>query len=590
MSEITPVDTPDPVDSSPSESIKARPFRPLAEFYAQHEEWLMARVLHYAQLHDFAKYTSTLLEAWRLSINGLNTAIRDAAESFSGIPELEADEDYAQDPASRFGLEEAREHRQRGVSVSLFLALFKYYRQAYLDLLDDEGSGWELPEGSRLFTVRQFDRFELAFVGEWNAVPVDDVIEELRSANRVMTNRKNDYLTMIESISECVIVYADDGRPRFANLAAARVFGRDQLPGTGLFGVDLDRRLDGLPTLADIRAHSRNGIYEIRRGASATYYSFKERPMLDISSKFSGDLVILNDQTESIKRSRELDQKCADLTEALEALEEAQAFLVQSEKMSSIGRLAAGVAHEINNPMGFINSNVNSLKAGAEALLTMITHYDGVKDSLPQGIQEELKAAEADLDLEFLKDDIPEMIDETLEGCRRVLRIVADMKDFSRSGQEKIEPTDIDECIESAINVAWNQIKYKAELSRDFGDAGEIFCDSSQIAQVLVNVLVNAAQAIEDFGSIAVSSRRQGAWVVITISDDGAGIADGDLGHLFDPFFTTKPVGSGTGLGLYISHQIVTKHGGDIAVRSRPGEGTVFEIRLPVAPADVSED
>ncbi|WP_210396111.1 sensor histidine kinase [Motiliproteus sediminis] len=559
-------------------------FTHLAAFYLNHEDWLMERVLDYAKRQDYCRYTSTLVEAWRLSIHGISTAFSQAAAIYDKVPELHPDEVYCDDPVAAFGVEEARKHRERGINLSMFLGLFKYYRQTYQDLLAEK---IERPDQHRswlLYTDRLFDRFELAFLNEWNQYSEPSLVAELQSANRDITNRKSDFLTMLETISEGVIVFNPEGRARYANLAAGILFNGKQIPGTGQFGQTNERRLEAIPPLAQFKKLvDEEGLLEVERDGKHLCFGVKMRELLDISGKFNGKLVILNDQTHYVEQSKQLTEQCAALTEALSELEKTQQYLVQTEKMSSIGQLAAGIAHEINNPMGFISSNVNSFKQYSKDLLKLLQAYQELKQQLGDDGKSQISQLEREIDADYLEADLADLIKETQDGCQRVCRIVSDLKDFSRAGEGKIGAVDIEKCIESAINVAWNQIKYKATVKREYGNAGVIKCDAGQIGQVLVNLLVNAADAIDRQGTIRVGTHRTADSVTIEVEDSGCGIDPKQINQLFEPFFTTKPVGSGTGLGLYISHQIVERHGGEIRVSSEPGQGSMFEIVLPIA-------
>jgi NO-binding membrane sensor protein with MHYT domain/nitrogen-specific signal transduction histidine kinase len=266
----------------------------------------------------------------------------------------------------------------------------------------------------------------------------------------------------------------------------------------------------------------------------------------------------------------------------IQQLEEAHIQLLQSEKLASIGQLAAGVAHEINNPIGFVHSNLHTLKAWVQGLLRVISTYERVTEGLDGQPLVDLDATRQDADLDYVRDDIVQLIDESLDGSMRVRRIVQDLRDFSRPGGEAWELADLHAGLESTLNVVHNEIKYKATVVRTFGELPRVECIPSQINQVFMNLLVNAAQAIPERGVIAIRTEGDDDWVSLEISDNGVGMSTEVVGRIFDPFFTTKPVGQGTGLGLSVSHGIVTRHGGRIDVVTTPGSGTTFTIVLPV--------
>lgn len=300
-----------------------------------------------------------------------------------------------------------------------------------------------------------------------------------------------------------------------------------------------------------------------------------------------------------------LNRKLAEeaLQESKEALENAlgqfkdtQAQMIHSEKMASIGQLAAGVAHEINNPIGFVSSNVNTLSEYQAEINRLLKAYRKVIESAREvispnednfSLSEQMKRIrdmEAEMDINFIMDDVHGLIQDSLEGANRIRKIVADLKDFAHPGEDDTcQLVDINNCLESTLNVVWNEIKYKATVTKEYGKIPVIECYPHQLNQVFANILVNAAQAIDKQGDIKISTRTRNGNVEIKISDSGSGISKEDIGKIFDPFFTTKDVGKGTGLGLNISYNIIKKHNGDIEVESEPARGTTFTINLPTA-------
>lgn len=261
----------------------------------------------------------------------------------------------------------------------------------------------------------------------------------------------------------------------------------------------------------------------------------------------------------------------------------AQRQLLQAEKMAAIGQLAAGVAHEINNPIGYVFSNINTLAGYVNDLLRLIRAYEAAAPRSP-----ELVALQREIDIEFLTEDILALIAESQDGIDRVKQIVRALKDFSRVDDDSdFRRVDLHACIDGALQVAANEIKYKATVVKDYAELPEVECLPSQIGQVLMNLLVNAAQAIEGQGQITVRTERLGDGVQVSVSDTGTGIAPQFLERIFEPFFTTKPVGKGTGLGLSISYSILRKHHGWIRAESVLGQGTTFRFWLPLDhPAD----
>ncbi|MDV3254156.1 MAG: hypothetical protein LOX98_01815 [Lysobacter sp.] len=289
-------------------------------------------------------------------------------------------------------------------------------------------------------------------------------------------------------------------------------------------------------------------------------------------------------------REGELQQRHDELQRTYRRLAGAQEQLLQSEKMASIGQLAAGVAHEINNPIGYVHSNLGTLQEYTGALMALIEGYaNALAADDPASARETIRGMRERLDFDFISGDLPQLLAESREGIERVTKIVQDLKDFSRVGRdEPMRPSDLERGLESTLNIVWNDLKYKVRIEKHYGTLPLVECHASEINQVLMNLLINAGQAIGERGtiSLATGSEDDEAW--ITISDSGCGIPEEALQKIFDPFFTTKPIGRGTGLGLAICYSIVAKHHGRIEVSSRVGAGTTFRVVLPVRqPASV---
>ena len=291
----------------------------------------------------------------------------------------------------------------------------------------------------------------------------------------------------------------------------------------------------------------------------------------------------LQEQLEEKQRAEEaLKKEKAEQLVLINRLEEAHNQLLQAEKMASIGQLAAGVAHEINNPIGFVNSNLGVLQNYVKTLLNLISKYELYESELSAESHAAIVALKHETDLAYLRDDVGNLLAESLGGLQRVKRIVQDLKDFSHISDSEMQWANLEEGLESTLNVVWNELKYKAEVVKDYGKLPEIECIPSQLNQVFMNLLVNAAQAITEHGRITLRTRQEGGNVRIEIADTGSGIPQDIINRIFDPFFTTKPVGTGTGLGLSITHGIIRKHNGRIAVSSQAGEGTTFSIMIPI--------
>lgn len=275
------------------------------------------------------------------------------------------------------------------------------------------------------------------------------------------------------------------------------------------------------------------------------------------------------------------------LEDANQQLKDQQAQLVHSAKMASVGVLAAGVAHEINNPLAFVNSNLGTLNGYVDAFQTIIKSYEGLyhtmigNDNVMVKYLREVGQIRDKENIEFILEDTGELLNETQDGLQRIKHIVQGLKDFSRVDSQAWELSDINKIVNNAVNLAWNELKYKCEVKKNLSEIPKVMCHPGEIGQVLVNLLVNAAQSISEKGRIEVRSEPDDQGVMIQVIDTGSGIDPKDLPRIFEPFYTTKAVGDGTGLGLSISYGIIQRHHGSLDVDSELGKGTTFSIYLP---------
>ncbi|TVT46800.1 MAG: PAS domain S-box protein [Denitromonas halophila] len=356
------------------------------------------------------------------------------------------------------------------------------------------------------------------------------------------------------------------------------------------------RELVGDVVFPEIEGHFRRTL----NGESTAYHRQFTRPdgsvgYLQVSSAPhrapNGDVIgvftIGQDVTELMQTEEALKQRNAELEAANAALATTHQHLVQTEKLASIGQLAAGVAHEINNPVGFVSANLSTLGGYVGKLLALAEVSErSLREVLPAGSPAlvAFEAACADADLDFVRDDIVALLDESRDGLDRVRRIVQDLRDFSRAGgNDQWQMASLEAGLNATANIALTDMKHRVTVSRAYGDIPEVACLPSQLNQVFLNLIVNAGHAITDTGTISLRTgvSEDAAEVWVEVADSGCGIPAEHLSRLFDPFFTTKPVGQGTGLGLALSYGIVEKHGGRIEVRSTVGEGTTFRVSIP---------
>lgn len=275
-------------------------------------------------------------------------------------------------------------------------------------------------------------------------------------------------------------------------------------------------------------------------------------------------------------------ERTRDLAATVARLEQTQGQLLQSEKMAAVGQLAAGVAHEINNPIGFVTSNLGSLSGYVGQLFDLIGVYQAANGGLTTEQKAAIEAERQKIDFNYLREDIPSLLKESQEGLERVRKIVSDLRDFSHADDGQWVATDLNQAMEAALNVAANELKYKATVAKELAPLPPVVCMTSQINQVLVNLLVNAAQAIDSQGVITVRSGVQADQVWLEVSDTGCGMPPEVQKRIFEPFYTTKAVGKGTGLGLSITWEIINRHHGHIEAHSAVGQGSTFRMTLPM--------
>jgi PAS domain S-box-containing protein len=413
---------------------------------------------------------------------------------------------------------------------------------------------------------------------------------------------------IIGSMNETLIVVSSEGSVVRMNRAACRLlgYGEEELIDQPIDVIFPEEPAGKVSLLDYLRTHGnlaetektyrandgRNipvlfSASEIRTGASMLGYVCVA---YDITKRKKAERMLLQAQAELLTNHEVLKSLYAQRSAQAEELEKAyaelkttQAQMIQNEKLASIGQLAAGVAHEINNPIAFINSNLGTLGKYFARILSYLDIQNQAFASLENPeIEAELAQARKRLKLDRILEDTGRVVEESQDGVERITKIINGLKMFSRKDEEEQKEADINAGLESTISVIWNELKYKVTLNRVTGDIPKIKCYPGQLNQVFMNLLVNASHAIEDKGEITVATWQENGNVVVSIADTGSGMPESVMKHIFEPFFTTKEAGKGTGLGLSISYDIVKKHNGEITVESAPGKGTTFRVSLPV--------
>lgn len=397
--------------------------------------------------------------------------------------------------------------------------------------------------------------------------------EELSLLFGQVESAKKEWEKTMDCINDMIILLDGEGRVKRCNRAAMEFL---RIPHEEIWGRDLLQlsAQAGIP-LSPISAAHNIYCYELHVEASDTWLAVTFYPDKDGEDKTSGTVVTIRNITEEKRAALELFQAYTDLKEAHNQM-------IQQEKMASLGQLAAGVAHEINNPTGYIISNLGTLDKYQARLVEFInTQNEAIKDLDPSELPR-LAAIRKEMKIDHIIGDVPALVSESFDGAKRIQNIVQSLKGFSRKDDDECTTASITECLESTINIIWNQIKYHATLRKEFGEVQAIRCYPQKLSQVFMNLIVNAAHALGEKGEITVSTWQKNDAAYISVADTGSGIPEEIRSRIFEPFFTTKEIGKGTGLGLSISREIVREHGGEITVESRVGTGTTFTVMLPL--------
>jgi two-component system NtrC family sensor kinase len=356
-----------------------------------------------------------------------------------------------------------------------------------------------------------------------------------------------------------------------------------QMPG--LSGIELLRKItehykDTAVIIVSGISRSQRVMDAIRIGASDYLTKPCELDVLTISVERALERRML--LRNARRYERDLEHRNAELAGQKAEMERLQAQVLQAEKMASLGQLAAGVAHELNNPAGFIYSNIDLLKEYIDRLKGCLSDYDQL--ALPQAAAARIDAIKKEIDYDNMLADLDSILCDCYAGAERIRDVVKNLRLFSRLDEAEVKRVDLNEGIESTVRLLSGYYKSGCiNLVREYGEIPQVNCYAAQLNQVWMNLLVNAAQAIgAGAGEVRITTRCEGRTVMVCVRDNGPGISTEQQKKIFDPFFTTKPVGEGTGLGLSISHGIIERHGGKIEVESATGKGTMFTISLPV--------
>ncbi|OHB25985.1 MAG: hypothetical protein A2X84_13930 [Desulfuromonadaceae bacterium GWC2_58_13] len=502
-----------------------------------HEQWLMERALFYAQRQNYTLYTSTLLEAWRASIVGLSDALVQALATSTAPLELHPDEDLLHDPVTAYGILQAKNHRTRGITIGMFLGLMKYYRQSYQDLVAEKVKRVETRKTYRLFIDRFFDRIELGFCGEWASHNEVEKVEELQSTNRRMTNEKNLYLTIFESLFSPVLLLNATGHVINLNHRAKQLFSSVSIPGSGYYSPVEAVKLSWMDELLTAASAGDDPRPELELPTSAGCHRFEVemKKMLDVSGKFTGTVVILRDVT--------------DLRKA-----EQQQKLLFDELQRSNGELesfAHIASHDLQEPLRMVTSYLQLLER---------RYY------------------------EVFDESGKEFMEFALDGAQRMRTLIDDLLNYSkigRKGQDRVD-VDLQEVMAQVLRSLQPAIA-ESSAQLNIAPLPALKADRVQMLQLFQNLLSNAIKFHgEGSPRITVGVENQPTCWAFFVQDNGIGIDPRHFERIFQIFQRVhgKRDFPGTGIGLALCRKIVENHGGEIRVASTPGVGTTFHFTL----------
>ena len=511
----------------------------LKELITANEDWLVRRILAYAKEHGYTRFSSTLEEPWRESICGFSEPmLRVLEDQGDAPPDLGAETDFVSEPLAAFAVLEAQRHRERGIPLELFLGLVKYYRQAYLDLIVEQGFERDEQERYRLFIERVFDHLEIAFCSEWLTVGEAGLLDEAHRKNRLLTNEKNKYLTIFESLTDPVILVDGEGRIENLNHAAASLFGSAAVPGQGYYAAQdyplLERQIGELIERDSLATRVARTL-DTQQGPRS--FEVKRQRLLDVSEKFIGTVLILSDVTEYRQAKQQADS----------ASRAKSAFL-------------ATMSHEIRTPITGILGICSLLK------------------------DEPLTATQA----EYLK--------ALVSSGEILLALVNDVLDYSKIEAEAVEVAfadfalrDLVEQVVDLVAAAARERALEVSVRIEEGLPERITGDQTSSRRILLNLVTNAVKFTPS-GSVTVAVARSRAGIRFSVADTGVGIPEDIKPQLFEPF--TQNGGSsgaeagGTGLGLAICKKLATAIGGAIGFESREGVGSTFWFEFPLIEAE----
>lgn len=503
----------------------------------ENENFILERTLSYAKQHNYLKKAAILEEAWRVSINGLSQALLTTLRTYNDVPELDVDEDYLLDQIAAFGILEARRHRYRGVNLEMFLGLTIYYRQAYLDLVLENDLLQSTKNKYSLFIIRFFDRVELGFIKEWTSENKDDLIEQLQTNNQIITNEKQKYLAIYESIPTPIIIFNQYNLIENLNLSAVEFLQGTARPGADYYTQNIVRQgIEVFPWLTEefnafiagnnVTSKIEKEINLNKNGL--TYISIIFKRMLDISERFKDIVVIITDITER---------------------KQMEAAMSKMDRLNLVGEMAASLGHEIRNPMTTVRG-----------FLQIFMDKKGYVED---------------------RDDFELMIEE----LDRANAIITEFILLAKNKIVELKPKNLNSIIIKLLPlIEANAMAQEKNIKLTTENIPDLLLDEKEIRQLILNLVCNGLESMPSGGDITIRTYTENENVVLSIQDQGHGIKPEILELLGTPFLTTKD--NGTGLGLAVCYGIAVRHNANIDIKTSD-TGTTFSVSFPPLHRDV---
>jgi two-component system NtrC family sensor kinase len=558
---------------------------PFIEVILRGEEQVLERILADAEVNGFLAFLPPDPEAWRPTVRGLSGSIVQAFRTSEEPPSLAADDLGKDDGLTAFLVVEARKLRLGGMPLGIFLGMAKLLRRAYVDRIRSSGFPPSEEARYRLCIERFFDRNEIASCVSWamesameQAEELTGKSDELSRVHDLVAAAKEEWEGTIDCVDDMLLLADAKGLIRRCNRAFqqfmkkpySEILNRPYLRTLGESGLPPD-----LPSGQSVE-HFHEGL---GRWFVLRIYPFRE----DVGGEIAGTIVAIHDATEVKAVARELELGNARLKDALYELRRTQAKILRQEKMVSVGRLAAGLARDINRPIGVVVSNLSTLGRQLPRLTEFLAEQSScIGAGSPPRLIDSVRRKREEINLDYILKDLDDLVGETLEEAERVLAIAGELKSFSRTEETDFRQADINECLRNALQGVRDEFKGRATLGRELGSLPRTRCLPLQMTRVFTDLLHDAARAVREGGSVTVRSWLAEGYVCVVVADAGREIPKARLDRIFEPFSAEPGDGQEGGLGLSVAYDIVRKHGGEIRVRSESGKGTAFTVLVPL--------